>query len=271
MYTFVTPDIHGRPESLRALLWAAGVIDENGVRLPTKTLFNVPAEFMSISLGDLANGVLKDANGDEECLLRADRDNWFDLLIMGNHEGGYIFDNLGFDGYVPVPPVKSLYRSMYMRGKVVPAALVGNTLLTHAGVVEEFQFITAREAFRAIMDVWERYNNSVNYDEKWEFARYGIPKPLILEAVAKKRGGNAPFGGILWADWREPKNFNFSQVHGHTPMPEGPVKTNFISNGTYTLNLDAGAKGGMEPWGVWLDAMGDVVEFVKADLGRDWS
>ena len=149
MYTFVFGDIHGKPESLRRLLLAAGVINDEGNRVAAVHPEGVLSECYVISIGDLANAVREDVNGDEECLMLGEK--WCDLLIMGNHESGYLFDNMGFNGFTKMPHLASLYRSLFLRGKVHPAALVGNTLITHAGVVEEFQFLTARDTYRAIM------------------------------------------------------------------------------------------------------------------------
>ena len=38
---------------------------------------------------------------------------------------------------------------------------------------------------------------------------------------------------------------------------------------TYTLNLDAGAKSGLKPYGVWLDGdSGDIIDFVEGPDGK---
>lgn len=262
MYTFVFGDIHGKPEALRRLLQAAGVLTDSGERRPeTDFPEGYLKPFNIYSIGDIANAVQEDVNGDEACLLMAQRLGI--KLIMGNHESGYLFDDMGFNGYSPQPHLKSLYRSMMFQGQVVPAALVGNTLLTHAGVVEQLGWVTAQEAFRAIMSIWEDYSR-LTISDVIEFPRYDVPKELVLGGVSRMRGGTSPFGGILWADWREPKNFHFSQVMGHTPMPEGPVHTVYKTNETFTLNIDAGGKSGYDPWGVWLNKAGEIVSFVKA-------
>lgn len=251
--TFVVPDIHGRIESLENLLLSAGVIDLDGERI---------TDHQVVSIGDLANATLMDQNGDEACLLTAR--TWFDKLILGNHEAGYVFDGMSFNGYYPAPHLKSLYNSFYLDRFVVPALLVGNTLLSHAGVHEYYAFESAVEAYEAIWDVWENYREySEDYTQKFYFPEnVEIPKALLLDGVSSKRGGNVPMGGILWSDWGEKKNTKFSQVVGHTPIKDGPVWTRYWSKGIYTLNIDCAAKKGLTPWGVWLDADGDVLELV---------
>ena len=270
MYTFVVPDIHGKYEALRLLLREAGVIDRDGVRYGDEN----GRWDRVVSIGDLANATLNDVNGDEQCLLKA-RD-WFDYLIMGNHESGYLFTDMSFNGYYPAPHLVSLYRHLKDDGFVVPAIMIGNTLLSHAGVHAYFNFEDADEAFDAIYDVWDNYREyelEGDWDnpEKFIFTYRGqrveIPKSLLLNAVSNKRGGSTPFGGILWSDWDEAKNTNFSQVVGHSPRETGPIMTQYHGTGTFTLNLDCGAKQGLTPWGVWLDEEGQVVEFVTVEEG----
>lgn len=265
MYTFVFGDIHGKPEALRRLLQAAGVVndaDERNALVCLKT-HDEFAPYKVVSVGDLLNGVLEDANGDEQCLLRSS--SWVDKLVMGNHESGYVFNNMGFNGFTSLPHLASAYRSLAMQGKVVPAVLVGETLVTHAGVVEQFQFLTASSAYKAIMNTWENYTRPEFQSEYFDFPNFvDIPKYLLLDGIGRRRGGNSPVSGILWADWKEPKNFFFNQIMGHTPMPEGPVHTTYATQGTFTINIDAGGKSGYNPWGVWLDSDGRVVQFITA-------
>lgn len=261
MKTFVVPDIHGRYDSLRALLLQAGVINEDDQRTDVADSENQRI-FRVVSIGDLANATLMDVNGDEQCLSKA-RD-WFDYLILGNHESGYLFTNMGFNGYYEAPHLKSLYCQLEREGIVVPAVAIGNTLLTHAGVHEYFEFGTAGEAFDAIYDVWENYfRYQDDIDTKFYFRKQiEIPKALLLDAVSSRRGGATPFGGFLWSDWQEPKNVKFNQIVGHTPVKYGPIVTEFKGSGVFHANIDCGAKKGLTPWGVWLDEDGQIEEFV---------
>lgn len=264
MRTFVVPDIHGRYESLRALLTRAGVLDSEGKRHPALEFVAKGSwePYQVVSIGDLANATLVDQNGDERCLLAVRE--WFDTLILGNHESGYLFNNMGFNGYYPAPHLRSLYNALRAEGKVVPAVLVGKTLLTHAGVHKYFEFDTPLDAYDAIWDVWNNYEQyRDDWGEKFYFGpNIEIPKALLLDAVSGKRGGGTPFGGIVWSDWEEPKNDKFSQVVGHTPKKNGPIITEYKSTGVFHLNIDCAAKKGLPPSGVWLDEDGRVDHYV---------
>ena len=259
-WTFVIPDMHGRPDALRLLLTDAGLIDADGKRKAERPKYQTTI----VSIGDLLNATQTDVNGDEE-ILQLSRD-WIDVLVLGNHEAPYIFgESWGFSGYYDAPHLSSAYRALYREGKVVPSFLVGKTLLTHAGVHKYFDFDDAEEAHHEITDVWNRWSelNHNDWPESWNFpSGVEMPKSQILEAVGSKRGGNMPFGGILWADFHEPKNKQFSQLFGHTPIKTGPVVTAWKGSDIVHTNIDCAAKKGMPPTGVWLNRYGVIEEFV---------
>lgn len=254
MLTFVVPDVHGRWTAVEMLLKKA--VEQARLR---------GQDYQIVSIGDLCNGTEIDQDNDSECLLKGQ--DIFTKLIMGNHESGYIFPNMGFGGYYEAPHVASMYRRLFHQGFVVPCLRLGNTLLSHAGVHAYFDFEDAEDAEAAIQDVWENYNRyRDDMTEKFCFTvdRQGIeiPKALLLDGVTKTRKGSSPIGGLIWADWSEPKNIRFSQVMGHTPIKQGPITTTYEGTGVFHLNIDAGAKGGLNPWGVWLDSDGRILEFV---------
>jgi hypothetical protein len=260
MSIFLIPDLHGRPIALRALLFEAGIIDDEGQR--------VNRDDLVVSIGDLLNGTYKDYEGDLESLRLSE--DWIDVLIVGNHEIEYIFPDMGmsFNGYHPAQDIISQYRSLFFQGKVVPALLVGETLITHAGVMEYFNFNTSLEAYDAIHYSWQNLAR-LAFDEEGEsfefdFSGQGVtlPKETLITAVAKDRGGSYPYAGILWSDWKEPKNTNFSQIVGHTPMKNGPVLHEQMGTDTFTLNIDCSAKSGEDPVGVWVDDDGLVLSYV---------
>lgn len=267
--TFVIPDIHGRIGSLRRLLRAAGVIDDNDRRI-------LGGEDVVVSVGDLLNGTLEDENNDLETLNTALNNDWIDIYLMGNHESGYLFDDMGFGGYYASPPLKSQYNRLYRSELIHPAYVVGDTLITHAGVHAWINFATAQDAYEGIMDAWRNY---AEYESAWteeganphtfsftyERESVVIPKTLVINGVPAKRGGGLPFGGIQWSDWSEPKNKNFSQIMGHTPIKDGPVTIWHRGTDVVTINIDCGAKGGLTPTGVWLNDAGRVFDWVKAD------
>ncbi len=241
MSTFVVSDIHGNYGALWSLLNQQGLVDD------TEERTELGKETFIVSIGDLLNAVLEDVTGDELCASVAE--TWFDKLIIGNHEWPYLYDTAGFAGYYPHPPLRMLYNMWRRQGFAVPALLVGDTLLTHAGWAFK-TYEHAHDTYAAIMHAWETYPDN--------------DQAQIFEAVGYARGGFAPNGGILWSDFRsEPKHKGFSQVVGHTPMPEGPILYERSSNGTFTLNIDCGCKGGGVPAGVWLDDEGQIVKLAK--------
>lgn len=244
MRTFVVGDIHGRINSLEKLLRKAGVITKKGKRKKSSL------EHRVVSIGDLANAVLVDLNGDEQCLKIAPE--WFDVLLIGNHESGYVIPDMGFNGYYPAPHLKSLYNAYVRDGFVQPCMAINNTLISHAGVAKEFPFESAAEACNEIQYAW----NNINEVQGWQ--------SFLIRGVGKMRGGYSWHGGILWSDWREPKNFNFHQVVGHTPI--GPDLYEHKKIGRWALNIDSDVRKGKRVCGVWLDAEGQIEEVVEAKL-----
>jgi len=270
----VLPDLHGRPDALAALLRAAGVTDDRGAR--------APGDDLVVQLGDLINGTMADWDNDERIL--RDAEGLIDFWCLGNHDAAYDYPHLAFNGFAPTPAVRSGINRWLGSGKLVPAIVIGDTLISHAGVHEQFAFETAKDAADAIEDVWARYHEYAHVrmtgaphysDDAFRFRAHGnevsLPKALLLDGLPKSRGGWSPLGGILWADWAEPKNTRFSQVVGHTSMADGPVLTQYLQTERFTLNIDAGAKKGLSPYGVWLDSDGGIIDFVEIEEAEDVS
>jgi hypothetical protein len=272
MRAFVVPDLHGQTELMLALLRAAGVADENGARTEETAGDTV------VSVGDLVNASKGTWTEDERILAAAD--GLVDLVVMGNHEHPY-YGGLPFGGFSPTPPVRAALNAWEREGRVAHEVLIGDTLITHAGVHALFNFETAEEAARAIEDVWDNYERyasvkmtSVVYTRNQVFTfedekgkPYVLPKASLVDGLPHRRGGWLDYGGHLWSDWSEPKNARFSQVVGHTQVPEGPVLVQYLQSEKFTLNLDTGAKKGNPPVGVWLGADGEVIDFVEVAAG----
>lgn len=256
MKTFVFGDIHGRYESLTRLLEAAGILVD-GERVN-------PEDYLVVSIGDLANVVAVDVNGDKECLT-ALKDGLIDVALIGNHEAPLLFPSMSFGGYYRDPEVGAVYNHLERMGKLVPSMLIGDTLLTHAGVHRFFDFETAQDAHNAIVEVYENWSSlNGNNEEKFHFPNnIEMPKYMVLDAVSAKRGGGYPMGGILWADYDEPKNKRFSQIFGHTPTSKGPVLTEWKGTGVYHINIDTAAKKGLLPTGLWVDDDGTIEDYVR--------
>lgn len=249
----------------------AGLIDADGNR---KDNYN-----QVVSIGDLLSGALRDVEGDKESLALSD--TWIDKLIVGNHEVEYLMPGgaMVFRGYHPNYDLIQAYKALWRNGKVVPSMVVGETLLSHAGVHHYFDFESAAEAHAEIGLVWRSMLSpdlgGPDYDlddEEWQwpdtscrrytFSNYPLDKQILIKGVPKERGGLDPLGGIIWSAWEEQKNPKFNQILGHTPISGGPVLVEYKQAGTFTLNIDAGAKQGLPPAGVWLDEHGLVVEYV---------
>lgn len=254
MSTFVFGDVHGRLDALESLLLDAEIIDADGDRIDTETEV--------VSVGDLMNVTLGDLSGDSACLARVG--SWVDKALVGNHEGPFALKyHPEFGGYHCDGALFQRYRSLMFEGKIVPALLVGDTLVTHAGVSAYFGFETAEEAYDAITDVWANYGALVRDETKFFWGETEIPKYLLLDGIGRRRGGTLPFGGILWNDFdTEPLSQRFSQVFGHTPQPHGPVVTEWYGSGYFHLNIDKSAKSGLAAAGVWLDAEGHFLDLV---------
>ena len=260
--------MHGNVPALDALLRAAGVMDEGGERLD--------GDFTVVSIGDLVDGRMKTQDQDEAILKRAD--SLVDFIVMGNHEWPF-FGGMHFNHYHPAPPVRSMLNGYAMRGALGVTFRVGDTLLTHAGVAREYDFATAEEAQAAVEDAWNNLdvysiNRMTGYqhlrEHSFQFGegdrQYDMPKGQLVAGIPYVRQGQDRPGGVLWSDWNEPKNTNFNQVLGHTPVPEGPALTQYMQGETYTLNIDTGAKGGGVVPAVWLDGeTGEIIDFVEVD------
>lgn len=265
MRTFIFGDMHGRWDFLEKLLQAAGIMDEDG---------QVMDKGLVISIGDLINGTMMDINNDTEMITKAK--DVVDLWVAGNHEACYTFPHLGFQGFVPSPIIQTEYNGWMRSGKLVPCVQIGELLITHAGVNKAFAFNTAKEAHDAIWDVWENYfqfadpipggSRPLGKPEPWQFKGQRYQWSWLLDGITHDRGGNAAVGGVLWDDWSQPKNTNFSQIMGHTPIKTGPVIHRHLGSGVFTLNLDCGAKKGMTPYGVWVDDDGQTLEFVTVEV-----
>lgn len=245
MNTFIVSDIHGNYGALWSLLNQEGLVDDTEERTPLGKATQI------VSIGDLLNAVLVDVTGDELCASVADK--WFDKLIIGNHEWPYLYPTAVFNGYYAHPPLRMLYNMWRREGFVVPAMVVGDTLVTHAGWAFK-TYEHAHDTYAAIMRAWDNYDPNE-----------GDP---ILDGIGPRRGGRHFYGGILWSDWHEPKHKGFRQVVGHTPTPDGPIFYE-RQDGTWTLLIDTGCKGGGVPSGVWLDEEGQIIATAKLGQNDD--
>jgi hypothetical protein len=242
MKTLIIPDIHGHYETLKGLLREAGVLDHQNHRVDG---------WRVIQLGDLANCVSENVRGDLACLKTVG--DWIDEMLPGNHELPYFMPegqrySLGsFGGYHYYPDVAMQLNRIEREGYLVPAALVGDVLVTHAGYVPSEGIESAQDGFDYAVKKWSE-------DKK---------HPLFTQ-VGRSRYGNARFGGILWSDWSEQKAHEFNQIVGHTPQSKGVQRRDYAT-GNWSLCIDCGAKSGKGATGVVFDEDGEM-SFVETSM-----
>lgn len=179
---FVAADAHGRLDLIRGLIEQAGA--ERG---PGRTI---------VHLGDLCNCVASSI-GDDLAVLTAAPD-LFDVLLCGNHEHPY-FGGPAFAGFHRSEDVAHAMLRLPWQ------AAFGSRefLITHAGLAPAWGFAGSAAIHHA--DV---------LNSAWAEDPGRHP---FFASIGRDRGGNSEWGGILWADWQEPKSTaGFSQIVGHT-------------------------------------------------------
>jgi hypothetical protein len=243
--TLIIPDIHGHYDTLKSLLREAGVLDNQNHRVDG---------WRVIQIGDLANCVHSDINGDVECLKTVG--DWIDTMLIGNHEHGH-FGGPTFGGFYPAPEVRTILNSIDRMGHLAPAALVdsseGEILVTHAGYVPSEGIESAVDGFNYAVEKW--------IEDK---------RHPLFSAIGTERGGWNQFGGILWSDWSEAKAHEFNQILGHTPQKKGVQKREYSSTGKWSINIDCGAKHRMGCTGVIVDENGDLSYVSTPMSGNHW-
>jgi hypothetical protein len=194
--TLIVPDIHGHFNTLKGLLREAGVLDNQNHRVDG---------WRVIQLGDLANCVAADREGDLACLQTVG--DWIDTMLPGNHEHGY-FGGPQFGGFFEYLEVREELNRIERQGHLAPAALVesndGDILVTHAGYVPSEGIESAVDGFNYATEKW--------LEDK---------KHPLFSQIGTSRGGWSANGGLLWSDWMERKAHEFNQIVGHTPQRKG--------------------------------------------------
>lgn len=222
---FVIGDVHGDPELLRSLLHEAGIVDGRGKRVAT--------DVQVIQLGDLCNCVADSREGDLACLAKAGL--WLDVVLVGNHEYPYIAGAPTFFGFHEYGEVASRIAKLIESGVIRPCINLDGTLVTHAGVGEQWKDFGSAEKAAAFID------------QCWRGAAGHAP---ILADIGPTRSGRAIAGGILWADRSEPKNRAFPQIVGHTEL--GSVTTD-CEHPNAVHYIDIGGKRLGRLAGVWVE------------------
>jgi hypothetical protein len=188
---FVAADAHGRLDLVEGLLRQEGLIDEQGRRLRP--------EVLTVQLGDLCNCVADSIDADLACLKRAP--DLFDVYLVGNHEHPY-FGGTPFYGFWSDPEVGLMLRRFSSDRFLRPAIAVAGVLVSHAGLTSEHGW---------------GWHDAAAVEAHLASAWTLTPTAPIFSAIGPGRGGFQRSGGILWADWSEPKRSTFRQLVGHTP------------------------------------------------------
>lgn len=212
---FVISDTHGRYDELMEALRAARIIDVHGNR-------QLPRKDKLYSIGDLINGVRDSYIGDNKCLDLVGP--VIDGIVVGNHEMPYIDPGNVFDGFHPYGHIADRIWSLMERDVILPCAIKGDTLVTHAGCHAKWGYESAEETA-----------GKLKYE--WKLQNYGH---YLFSAIGYARGGRERFGGVLWCDFNRELQSAFPQVVGHTSGETLRIQPN-------ALCIDVGARNGGRP------------------------
>lgn len=246
--TFVIADVHGHYDRLFDLLRQEEIIDDNGKRVN----FDVEVG----QLGDLGHfgGSSGSPTGDMLCY--KDADDWFDWVLLGNHDAAVFNMRHAFKGYEE-PKRETLHymRLLKASGKLRYAHASHGYLVTHAGVHPYFfsGASGARQLSKRLTA--EEIANRINLYEDRKTSD-------IINAISAHRGGGSPYGGVLWRHAGEALYKGVPQVFGHTKGKE--IRRYGNKSGSWSLCIDLGdAKNGRLA-GVWLPE-GECVEIELPD------
>jgi calcineurin-like phosphoesterase family protein len=191
MLELVIGDVHARPEVLRALLHEVGALDERGRRR---------RGWWIVQLGDLLDRrAAWDANLATALLAR----DSVDVVLAGNHEACLLRRGSSSQG--------AALAVLATHGWPQAVAACGDWLVTHAGVHPEL----ARGLPPAASECAEVIN------DRWNRCSHGRCEDPLFAAKGPARGGDVPYGGILWMhsdEWPRKGRTPWSQIIGHVPQ-----------------------------------------------------
>jgi hypothetical protein len=229
---FVIGDVHGHIETLKELLFAAGLMDKDENRLRP--------EVQITQLGDLGQFDYEAQYFDKKCYELAIK---MDMRVLwGNHDRAVISDQHRFRGYCePDDQMKDLMEQVNPQN----AACAGEYLLTHAGLSPTYvEFISGCDN---VKDIASALNVKL-FDT------------IVDAAIGIRRGGYDPTGGILWRDADEPLWNGVPQIFGHT---RGDVRQYGTS---YCIDTASKCNGSLV--GMWLPSKQLVVVGPEKDTLR---
>lgn len=250
MRYFVIPDIHGNHDLARRVMHQA--------EIPFHPTERRAEGITVVQLGDLVNCVKSSVKEDIHALRLATE--WFDVVLMGNHEYPYFVPSVVFGGFYYNFEVYEGLSKLERRGQLQPCFLAGDTLLTHAGVSACWNAVSAKQTEEKIRTLYRnRHGQGAAIITNIGYLRCGVGKETAERCKIPMEGG------ILWSDWNEPRSA-INQVHGHTPNWVEGVRTRHDGL-TFQICLDVG--GGKESSsmvGLWLDESGAPGDIVKVTL-----
>lgn len=219
----VIGDVHARSAALHALLRAVGVLDAHDRRDPS---------WRVVQLGDLLD---RHAAPEDNLVTAQLAARTIDVVLAGNHEARMLAD--------PGSPHGHALTTLAVCGWPHAAAAIGGWLVTHAGVHPVAAGGLPHDA----------HDCAAVLNHRWH--RVGLGRDdAIFHAVGPARGGEAPFGGLLWLhaeEWPDAAA-PWPQITGHVPQPEP--------------RLVGGAR-----WAIDLGGRGGRIAAVVRPAGqRDW-
>jgi hypothetical protein len=233
--TLVIGDCHGHYARLLALLVQEGIVDPD-----TEERINHDVEV--VQLGDLGHfGEGGDGpTADLFCYEKAEE--WFDMLLWGNHDRAVIDGTHAFKGYYD-PPESTKHIMKYLRntGQMRLAWHAHDFLLTHAGLHRAFFSASVGKLLKP--GSAEDIANQINQLELQK------PTHAVWDMIGGHRGGRYPIGGILWRHSGEKLYEGVRQIFGHST---GKKIRKYHSKQGWSYCIDIGSRGNGKLAGIWL-------------------
>ncbi len=138
------------------------------------------------------------------------------VLLLGNHDIGYMFLNEGYNcsGFRPAMQINLMPLFKLNKDLFQIAFQIGKHIWTHAGISKGW-YDYNREDIERIASTFETKDLADTLNHMLH-----LKENRLLHQVGNYRGGSYQFGGITWADRKETKNDylpGYFQIVGHTP------------------------------------------------------
>jgi hypothetical protein len=261
-------DLHADLDACRKLLGAAGLVDGDSWRGGRAIL---------VQLGDVIDrGPESVATYDylADLQTRARKGHGIVVRLLGNHEVALLEGDFTMADFEEPERLAARIREDVLAGRVAAAYAHGGWLFTHAGV--GFGLITRLRAElrgSGIRFTLKRLADLLNAKLRDAAARNDYTDPIFIVGTA--RGGEAPAGGIFWADYdqelhapaRAPR---IHQVFGHTPPGYQGARFRQATDGR-RINIDIGISGSMGGNLGYLEILGReaVAHYIPAGEPQD--